>query len=294
MAIPVLDIASSDSTQGAWDFLSAIQSDDVDDSDDSFSDSDMDRGEGDEIPENEDTAVETDDTGDVDADSDTPEEETPAAPDPIDTAVADYQTVIAAQQAQLNHLLTILNTPPEESYDDLTPEQREPYERAAARRNLDPAYLHFHDVERRKVERTQQTRATVDAVSRYADEHPDASAYGDAFANYLAKSPAARAQLQMIALLPVDAIYQAGCEAIDGMYAKIARSDAEKRIIAERKAAELVAQQKAQVVDKTKRRARGEGGGSASPAGVTGPKRDDAADRIVKSANSNWYNSLFR
>lgn len=294
MAIPVLDIASSDTTQAAWDFLASAQTQ-ADDADDSFAaDSDMDRGELDGISDNEDTDDETDDTGDVDADSDTPDEETPAAPDPIDTAVVEYQSVIAAQQAQLNHLLTILNTPPEESYDDLTPEQREPYERQAARRNLDPAYLHFHDVERRRGERTQQARVTVDAVSRYADEHPDADKYGDAFAAHLAKSPAARAQLQMIALLPVESIYQAGCEAIDGMYAKIARSDAEKRIIAERKAAEVAAQQRAQVVDKTKRRARGEGGGSASPAGVTTPKRDDAADRIVKSANSNWYNSLFR
>jgi len=294
MAIPVMDIATNDTTAAAWDFLASHSGED--DSDDSFADSDMDRGEGEEIfEESEDTEDESEDTED-DAGSDALSEEPAASvePDAIDAAVSEYQGVIAAQQAQLNHLLGILNAPPEESYDDLTPEQKEPYERAAARRNLDPAYLHFHDVERRRAERTYQTRSTVQAVSAYADEHPDAERYGEAFANYLTKSPAARAQLQMIALLPVESIYQAGCEAIDGMYAKIARADSEKRVIAERKAAELAAQQKAQVVERTKRRARGEGGGSASPAGVTTPKRDDAADRIVKSAGSNWYNSLFR
>ena len=294
MAIPVMDIATNDTTAAAWDFLASHSGED--DSDDSFADSDMDRGEGEEIfEESEDTEDESEDTED-DAGSDALSEEPAASvePDAIDAAVSEYQGVIAAQQAQLNHLLGILNAPPEESYDDLTPEQKEPYERAAARRNLDPAYLHFHDVERRRAERTYQTRSTVQAVSAYADEHPDAERYGEAFANYLTKSPAARAQLQMIALLPVESIYQAGCEAIDGMYAKIARADSEKRVIAERKAAELAAQQKAQVVERTKRRARGEGGGSASPAGVTTPKRDDAAERIVKSAGSNWYNSLFR
>lgn len=286
--------ASAD-TQAAWDFLAAAREED--DTDDSFAaDSDMDRGEG----ENSDETDNTDDTDYTDPEEDdseeTPDESEPAASDPIDTAISDYQTVIAAQQAQLNHLLTVLNAEPEENYDDLTPEQKQPYEAAAARRNLDPAYLHFHAVEARRAERTIQAQSAVKAVGDYADNHPDAERYGEAFARMLATNPAARAQLQMSALLPVESIYEAGIAAIDGMYARLARQDSEKRIIAERKAAEAAAAIKAQTVEKAKRRARPEGAGAASPTSNTGnsSKADNPADRILKAANGNWYNSLFR
>lgn len=306
MAISVIDsMVGGESTQAAWDFLSSanpanVVPDTGEDEGDSFAEElEMDRGEGEEeIPADSDDS--DDDTSHSDASSEdaVPDEDAAAPLDPnaLDNALQalrEREAIIEQQQQQLNHILSRLNdTALDKTWDDLTEKEREPYEAKAARWNLDPAYIHYHAAEEQRVNQATAARAAIQAVSDYADNHPDSAEYGDHFARMLQSSPAARAQLQMAALLPLSDIFQASCAAIDGMYAKLARAgDAKKAEVAKR-AAEAAAQQKTQVVEKAKRRAGGIGTNAASPSGTKETKPDNAAERIVSSAKASWMKSL--
>lgn len=291
----LIDIMAGEDAASAFDFLSDVEpaaekedasqveeSDGVDDTDD---------------------IREDDSAPDPDVESEEAEPESSAQPD-LDDIVEQLRQrddVIAAQAAQLGHLVRRLNAPQGKPYEQLDPNDPKDAahiaecEAEAAEFNIDPAYVHRDKVKNFWREEAEASARCIQSVGEYVDSHPDANELGDALARRVSTDRAWQAQLKIASSLPASEMAMAAKAAIDGMYAQLKLEHVQKRSKAEVAAARLAAQRQAENDERAKRRGRGERAGvtpgSASPR-TSASRDDDSFDAVVDYAQGGFWSAF--